>query len=126
MSNGWSPKDINATGTATLVANLTASPVGNVFSITAGGASNAMVIAIKLSGVAGTVTFQLQTAIGSDFSNVTGKTATGANGWNYIKLNNAISGDAALMPLLDVGRVVVTTNGSGAGTIDLMYVLQPL
>jgi hypothetical protein len=122
--NGWSPKDIKQSGTATLSANMSASPVGSSFPLSAGGATKGLVIAINLSGVAGTVTFQLQTGIGSDFSNVTGKTVAGSNGWNYIKLHSGVSGDAALMPLLDVGRLVVTTDGSGAGTINSLYVLQ--
>lgn len=121
---GWSPKDISTVGTSTLSANMSAVQVGNTFPLTSSGATNALVIAINCSSIAGTVTFQLQTAIAGSFTNVTGKTATGTNGWAYIKLHHNVSGDAALMPLLDVARIIVTTDGSGAGTINSLYVLQ--
>lgn len=123
--NGWSPKDIKNSN-STLSASLSAAQVGNSFSISAGGASKALLVAIKCSGTAGTITFQLQHSLGVDWVNVTGKTATGIDGWAYIKLHSDVTADAALMPLLDVGRIVVTTDGSGAGTIQEMKVLQEL
>lgn len=124
MSNGWPVKDLISLSSATLTASMSSVFVGKSFPISAGGATRGLVVGLKLSGVAGTVTFQLQHAVNSDFSNVTGKTAVGANGWVYIKLLANVTADAALMPLLGVGRVVVTTDGSGAGTIEQMVVLQ--
>jgi hypothetical protein len=123
--NGWAPKDIKNSNSI-LSANLSAVQMGNTFSLSAGGASRALLVAIKCSSIAGTVTFQLQNSLGADWVNVSGKTATGTNGWAYIKLHAGVVADAALLPLLDIGRIVVTTDGSGAGTIEELKVLQEL
>jgi hypothetical protein len=103
---------------------MSAVQVGADFSLTAGGASSSLVIGIKCASIAGTVTFQLQTGMLESFANVSGKTVSAANGWNYIKVHHNATGDAALLPLLDLGRIVVTTNGTGAGTIEQLVVLQ--
>lgn len=48
------------------------------------------------------------------------------NGWVYIRMNIQTSGDQALLPLSDVGRVVVTTGAGSAVTISAVEVLQGL
>lgn len=122
--NGWSPKSIRTEGTSVLSANMSAAQVGSDFSLTCGGATKGLVIGIKCSSIAGMVTFQLQTGIFDTLANVSGKNVVASTGWNYIKIHHNATGDAALLPLLDVGRMVVTTDGSGAGTIDQLVVLQ--
>lgn len=87
-----------------------------------------MVIGVYVSGVVGTSTVQLQHSLGFEvWENVTGKvTAALVNGWNYIKINSLVAGDAALLPLYDVGRLVLTSNGTGAGSISSIVVLQEI
>lgn len=58
------------------------------------------------------------------WENVTGKTAVLVNGWNHIKLNVFIAGDASLMPLFDIMRLIYTSNGTGVATISNIKVLQ--
>jgi hypothetical protein len=123
---GWSPKDISSTPTATITANMSAQQVGISFPFTAGGAVNGCLVAMKCSGIAGTVTLQLEHGVAGEYSSVSGKTATLANGWNYIKLHHNVAGDAALMPLLDTGRLTITSNGSGAGTILKFFIFQEM
>lgn len=48
------------------------------------------------------------------------------NGWVYIRMNIQTSGDQALLPLSDVGRVVVTTGAGSAVTVVAVEVLQGL
>lgn len=97
------------------------------FPIYRGGALDGLVIGIFCSGIAGTVSAQLQHAFAkTGWENVTGKSVTLSNGWNYIKLNGRLAGDIALMPLFDRGRIVITSDGSGAGTISYAAYLQEL
>jgi hypothetical protein len=123
---GWTPKDILTDASKPITASVTNLPVGRTFNLNSAGATEALLVAIKVSGLAGTATFKLQHAVLVDFEDVSGKSVAAANGWNYIKLHSGVAADAALMPLLGIGRVVLTTNGSGAGTIENLVVMQQL
>jgi hypothetical protein len=123
---GWTPKDILTDASKPITASVTNLPVGKQFNLNSAGATEALLVAVKVSGVAGTVTLKLQHAVYSAFEDVAGKNVTVSNGWNYIKLHAGVAADAALMPLLGIGRIVLTTDGSGAGTIDNLVVLQQL
>lgn len=48
------------------------------------------------------------------------------NGWFYIRMNIQTSGDQTLLPLADVGRVVITTGAGSAVTVTAIEVLQGL
>lgn len=123
--SGWTPK--NLINEAVLIRiNQTAAPLTAPTSIYSSGALEGMVIGIFVTGVAGTSTIQLQHSLGLDvWENVTGKvTATLVNGWNYIKIFHNIAADAALLPLYDVARLVLTSNGTGAGQITSIKILQ--
>jgi hypothetical protein len=124
---GWTPKELTPNGYA-IAANLSAVAVGSTFNLNASGATRALLIGIKCSGIAGVVSAQLQTSVanGETYSNVSGKTATLSSGWNYIKVHHSVTADAALLPLLGVGRLVLTSDGSGAGTISNIQVFQEL
>jgi hypothetical protein len=97
------------------------------FPITAGGALN-FVAKITTSSVTvvGSITAKLQTAIGSDW--VDAKTATiSASGSVYIKLNVEVAADQTHLPLLNRGRIVVTTTDAGDElTVEDVRVLQEL
>jgi hypothetical protein len=86
-----------------------------------------MMIKVKFSGVtvSTAITAKLQTAIGSDW--VDNKTASVAgNGAVYIKLLATDSSDWTYMPLLNRGRIVLTTGSGDAATVVSCEVLQPL
>lgn len=123
--NGWSAKDVTQ---AVPVAGIVTNQVQTVeYPITAGGSLN-HVVKIKASAVTvvGSITAKLQTAIGPDW--VDSKTATiAAVGSVYIKLQTTLAGDQTFLPLLNKGRVVITTTNAGdLATIDSIEVLQEL
>lgn len=123
--NGWSSKSV---AKPTVISGVVANQVATVvYPITAGGSLN-KVIKIKASSVTvvGSITAKLQTAISNDW--VDSKTVTiSANGDFYIKLNIEVAGDQTFLPLLNAGRVVVTTTNAGdAVTIDSVDILQEL
>lgn len=123
--NGWSAKEVSI---PTVVSGIVTNQVVSLpYPISAGGALNC-VLKIAASGVtvAGTITAKLQTAIGSDW--VDSKTVTvSANGNFYIKLNVEVTADQTFLPLLNQGRVVLTTTNAGdAVSIDAINVLQEL
>lgn len=124
--NGWSATDYAAAPGQVVGASATNSVVSKEYPITAGGALNC-VIKIKCSAVtvAAGITAKLQTAIGSDW--VDSKTvAVSATGSFYIKLQTALAGDQTYLPLLNKGRVVLTTGAGDTATIDSIEVLQEL
>lgn len=128
--NGWSAKSLSLGPTASgsgVVTNRVVTQSEEGFPITAGGATH-FVAKIVASGVTvvGTVTAKLQTAIGDDWQD--SKTvAISANGIFYIKLNVEVAGDQTFLPLLNKGRIVVTTTNAGdAYTVDSVDVLQEL
>lgn len=123
--NGWSASGY-ALGTQVsgIVTNL---PASREFPITAGGSKN-IVVKVTASGVtvAGSISAKLQSAIGADW--VDAKLATvAADGSVYIRMNIEVAADQAALPLLNKGRVVVTTTNAGdIVTISDVQVLQEL
>lgn len=126
--NGYSTQAQSLT-IAPVIAGITTNQVisREGFPITAGGAQH-FVAKIVASGVTvvGAVTAMLQTAIGSDWQD--SKTVTiSADGIYYIKLLAERTADQTFLPLLNKGRVVVTTTNAGdAVTIASVDVLQEL
>lgn len=124
--NGWACKEVAITRPVTGV--VTAEAVTSEFAITAGGALNG-VIKVTVSGVTqvGTITPTFQTANGSDWVTVKAGTAITASGIQYIRWNIEVAGDQAVLPLLNKGRIVVTTtNAADAVTFSSVEVLQEL
>lgn len=123
--NGWSAQNYALGNPVSGVA--TNQVVSKAYPITANGALH-HVVKLVASGVTvvGTITAKLQTAIGNDW--VDSKTvAINANGNFYIKLNVEVAGDQTFLPLLNQGRIVITTTNAGdAATIAEIDVLQEL
>lgn len=125
MSNGWSASDYSLD--KPISGAVTDSPVSREFPISAGGALfNAVKIVAAGVNVAGTITAKLQSAVGPDW--VDAKTVTiSGNGNFYIKHNNAVAGDQTYLPLLNRGRIVITTtNPADAVTVGEVSFLQAL
>lgn len=125
MSNGYSSTEVSL-GTPALVGVRTNSPVSKEFRLGQGGATQALTVKVSFSAVTqvGTLTLKLQTGMQGDWVDVKSQAFT-TTAPVYIKLNNAISGDAALMPLLLLGRVVLTTTNAGDSvTISSIEVVQ--
>lgn len=125
MPNGWSAKDVSQVVPVSGI--VTNQPVSKEFPITAGG-SRFLVVKCVATGVTqvGTLTLKFQHAIGSDW--VDGKTASiTADGITYFRYNNEVAADQASIPLLNKGRIVITTTNAGdAITISEVSVLQDL
>lgn len=123
---GWSATDFALVSPpiAGVVAN---SPVSREISITAGGSRNNKV-KLVVSGVTvvGSITAKFQSAIGDDWVDAKTVTVTG-NGNFYISHNIEVTGDQGFLPLLNKGRVVITTTNAGdAVTVANVYFLQEL
>lgn len=126
--NGWSAKDVtlNSADAQTVGASQTNTVISSEFPITAGGALNC-VVKLKFSSVtvAAGITAKLQTAIGSDW--VDSKTAAvSATGAFYIKLQTNLAGDQTFLPLLNKGRLVLTTGAGDTATVTSVEILQEL
>lgn len=125
--NGWSSLDITLNPGQVVGASATNSAITKEYSISAGG-SVSCVLKITLSSVtvAAAITAKLQTAINNDW--VDSKTATvSGNGSVYIKLNPMITDDADdFLPLLNKGRIVITTGVGDTATVDAVQLLQEL
>lgn len=123
MPNGYSPDEYSLHYVASGV--LVDQQVCKPFPITAGGSLN-LVVKIKTASVThvGTQTLKLQTSINGDW--VDSKTAVfTAAGDSYIKLQTTASGDQTFLPLLSLGRIVLSqTNAGDAATISSVTVLQ--
>lgn len=127
--NGWSTKNVtlNSAGTQVIGASQTNIPITVEWPITAGGATQGLVVKVKVSSVTvGTgITAKLQTAEGSDY--VDSKTvAITADGSYYIKLLPTVTGDQAFMPLLNKGQVVITTGSGDTVTVQFVGILQEI
>lgn len=125
--NGYNATDNYVLSSASASGVVTNQPVSREFPITAGGSLN-MVIKIVTTGVTqvGTLTLKLQTAIGNDWVDSKSTTFTAA-GNSYIKLQTTAAGDQTYLPLLNKGRIVLTTtNASDIATISSVQVLQAL
>lgn len=126
--NGWSAKDVTlipAPSYSGIVTNELLSLEG--WPITAGGSLN-LVVKIKVSAATavGTITAKLQTAIGSDWQDSKTVAITGS-GVVYIKLQTSVTADQPYLPLLNKGRVVVsTTNAGDSVSVSEVMVLQEL
>lgn len=123
--SGWSAQDY------ALPQSISGVAANNIitrqYPITAEGAKYC-VVKLKFSGVTvvGAITAKLQTAISGDWvdSKTVSVTATGDF---YIKLLSELSTDQQYLPLLNAGRIVVTsTNAGDAYTVVSAEVLQPL
>lgn len=122
--NGWSatdyaiPQVVGASATNTVVSK--------EWPVTAGGALYcAIKITVSAVTVGTAITAKLQTAIGSDW--VDSKTATiSGNGSVYIKLQTTDTDDQDFLPLLNKGRVVITTGSGDTVTVSAVNVLQEL
>lgn len=131
MSNGWAPKDLtlDTTGTA-LLASTANQAVSKENGLSAGGACQALILAIDAASVSGTVPVRLQQSFGVNSSgvdvweDVSGKSVSVANGRNYIRFSS--SSDAALVPLYAKIRLVSTTGGGASATITKVLMLQTL
>jgi len=125
--NGWTASSykLQSLGPVSgVVTNLAAS---TEFPITAGG-STSMVIKITSSNVTvvGSITAKLQSAIGADWVDAKTVTIT-ASGASYIKLNVNIAADQTHLPLLNRGRIVLTTTNAGDQiTVSDVRVVQAL
>lgn len=112
---GYSTRNFLLGGITQSVGNSeTDTPVTTNYKISEGDADNHM-ISIECSSVTATATLKLQhtwnTADG--FVDVAGATVAAANGFVTISTTG---------PLWPVGRIVVTTNGSGVVDIDAVYI----
>jgi hypothetical protein len=128
--NGWAVKEVGAypAGAQTVGAGQTNALISlEGWPITAGGATQGIVVKIKVSGVtvATAITAKLQTAIGSDYEDVKTVAIT-ANGSYYIRLLPTVTADQPFMPLLNKGQVVLTTGAGDTATIQFVGVLQDL
>ncbi len=129
MSNGWAQNEVSLFAGEITSGVVTNNPVSKEFSISCGGATVGIVIKIAVSAVTvvGSVTPKLQTAIGNDWIDVKSGAAITVAGNTYIRLMSTIGADAAVMPLLNKGRIVVTTTNAGdTVTISGIEVLQEL
>lgn len=126
--NGWSAKDITLTPAPSLSGIVTDGLVSlEGWPVTAGGSLNMVVkITVSAATVVGSITAKLQTAIGSDWQDSKTVALTAA-GVYYIKLQTSVTADQPYLPLLNKGRVVVsTTNAGDSVSISEVMVLQEL
>lgn len=127
--NGWAVQDVS-NGTVSLSGVVANSPIDiQGWRVTAGGATKGIVVKITVASITqvGTITATLQTAIGSDWVTAKASASITAAGPVYIRLMDTVSADAAVMPLLGKGRIVVTTTNAGdAISISKVEVLQAL
>jgi hypothetical protein len=125
MANGYAVGDsigLMGVSVSGVVAN---SPISREYPITAGGSLH-HVVKIEASGVTvvGSITAKLQTAIGTDWVDSKTVAITG-NGSFYIKLLAEAAGDQSFLPLLNRGRLVITTTNAGdMATIAAVFRLQ--
>jgi len=126
MPNGWSSKSVGIPRSISGV--VTNTPISQEFPNSANGALTG-IVKIKVSAVTqvGTITPKLQTANGPDWVDVKTGTAITAASIQYIRWSILVTGDQAVLPLLNKCRIVLTTtNASDALTVDLIEVLEEL
>lgn len=124
MAIGYVPRNVSLP-VSPISGVVTDEVVSKPFAITAPGSLH-LVVKILAEDVAatGTITAKLQTAIDNEWED--SKTvAISADGSFYIKLLAEASGDQTHLPLLGVGRVVITTtNAADEVTVTGVMVLQ--
>lgn len=128
MSNGWAQEDVSSSPDQALSGIVTSSVITKEFRLSAGGASQGLAVKVKASAatIVGSITAKLQTALGNDWVDVKSVTVSAAGNF-YIKVMSTVAGDAAIMPLLNKGRVVITTTNAGDSvTVASVEVLQAL
>lgn len=121
--NGWAPKQVIKEGLAAFGPNQSAAPITKEFGITAGGAAVGMVLIVKASGVTGTCEAMFQTGVDSYWEDVSSIQML-ANGYNVLRYN--MPTDAAAMPFLAKGRMLLNTAAASGCTIESVQVLQEL
>lgn len=123
--NGWAAKDSALLASNSIGASQSNVPVTKEFAIYSGGATEGMVVEVVVTAVTDTtgITAKLQTGIGSRWVDVK-SVAIEATGSVYIRVINPQ--DEAVMPLLNKGRVVVSTGTGDSVTISEVNVLQQL
>lgn len=107
-------------------ASATNTVVSRVFPISGRGALNCVIKLTAGSVTSSTgITAKLQTSTGYSATFVDSKTVTiTGNGDFYIKLQTANSSDQTYLPLLNQGRLVVSSGSGDAATITLVEVVQ--
>lgn len=126
--SGYRPKNYLKKGLAVIGASETDTPISEPFPITASGSLH-LVVAIKAADVTDTtgLAAKLQTSIDGGTTWHDTKTADiTTDGWVFIKLLAEVAGDQTHLPLLSIGRVVITTGTGDEATISDVQVLQEL
>lgn len=121
--NGWAPKSELKSGLSAIGASQSNVQVSNEFRLTAGGASQALAIVVKLSGFSGTVTAAFETGTGDYWESVSTGIAM-ASGYNVIRYN--MPTNAADMPFLAKGRILLSTAAASGCTVDDVQIIQEL
>lgn len=125
MANGWAANEVAITGKV-VGASETNTPVTREYPITAGGALNHVLVIDATAVTVGTgITAKLQTAVGSTWQDAKTVAIT-ATGRFYIKLNIEVAGDQTYLPLLNKGRLVITSGSGDTVTISAVNILQAL
>lgn len=124
MANGWAANEIAIV--QTVGASKTNQVVSKSYAITAGGSTH-HVVAIDTSNVTvgSGITAKLQTAIGDTWEDSKTVSITG-NGRFYIKVNAEVTSDQTYLPLLNQGRIVLTTASGATAKITAINILQEL
>ena len=124
MSNGWSPDEKVLSGGVSLAASQTDAPISFDFKLTAGGATEALIVAVTGTAAGGAVDIKLQTAVdGISWVDSKATTLTGA-GTAYIPLLAEKAADQAFFPMLSKARVVATTGAGESLVVTSVQVLQ--
>ena len=100
-------------------ANLADAELVSIFRISSHGH---LAIDIVASGVAGTITAKVQHKIGEVWTDL--KSVSVTTGTSSIRVLAEDAADLALLPLRTSGRVLLTSDGSGAGTIEKVVATQ--
>lgn len=130
MSYNYTVSNEALSATQTIGASTTTA-ITSEFRISHAGSQN-ILVGVRCTGVTvgSGITLKLQSSIygtGGNEDWIDGNTATvSGNGWFYIRMNVQNATDQAIMPLADVGRVVVTTLGGAALTVNEVSILQGL
>jgi post-segregation antitoxin (ccd killing protein) len=128
MSNGWSSWDYKLTEDSIIVPEESDDlVVSKEISLSAGGASRALVVKLAVSDVTVTtaISAMLQTAEGDQWEDSKSVSIT-QDGNFYIKLLATNADDQEYLPLLNKARVIITSGTDDLVTIDKIAILQEL
>lgn len=126
MPNGWAAEEYVIPGSV-IAGEVEDQVVSKEFRVSAGGALN-MIVKVVADDVTvvGAISAMLQTANGSDWEDVKSVSITTDDAY-YIRVNVQDADDQDFLPLLNKGRIVVTTDNAGDEvTISSVEVLQNL